>query len=205
MAVVNAVVRTHWQGTTGGPGLTQLHMQGITDPHTWDAAAAQVAVDAVRAFWDAVKGIIPNEVTLTVDPVVDVYNILDGELVGSYSAATPPVNVLGTATGSFSMASGVKLNLNTGVIRNGRRVRGSIFIVPADGTAFTVTGVVSAGTRATINTAANTLRTTLAGSNKELIVYSRPKTSPVFVGGAASPVNGAEAAEKGAILRGRRD
>jgi len=205
MAVVVALVRTGWSGTTGGPGVTQLHVEGITDPHTWDAAAAQIAVDAVRTFWDAIKAYLPNEIVLTVSPVVDVYDIISGDLVGSYSAATPPASVTGSATGVYSMASGMKINLNTGVIRNGRRVRGGIFVVPADGTAFTNGGVVAATPRTTMNTAVNTMRGTLVAANKQLVVYSRPVTTPTARDGATAAVNGAETSEKGAILRGRRD
>lgn len=205
MAVVVAIVRTSWLGTSGGPGLTQLAIEGITDPHTWDAAAAQIAVDAVRTFWDAIKANMPNELTFTVSPVVDIYTILSGTLVGSYSAATPPTSVLGTDTGTYSMASGAKVNLNTGVIRNGRRVRGGIFLVPMAGLQTTNTGTVASTARTTFNNAVNTMRGTLVAANKQLVVWSRDNTGVEPGNGATSPVNGVETSEKVAILRGRRD
>lgn len=208
MAVVTSLVRTNWTGTTGGPGLTQFAIEGITDPHTWDAAAAQQAVNAVRQFWFDVAGIIPDNIKLDVQPVVDIYNIGSGELVGSYSAAAIPAQVAGTSVGSFSMASGIKANLNTGQIRNGRRVRGSVFIVPCAGASFSADGLVIASTRTTVNTALNTMRTALGTSNKQLAVWSRPIPAGKPYGpraGVTTAVTGVDTSEKGAILRGRRD
>lgn len=205
MAVVTAIVRTSWSGTSGGPGLTQLAIEGITDPHTWDAAAAQVAVDAVRTFWNAIAGYLPNELILTTSPVVDVYNIMSGKLVGSHQAATAPASVLGTDAGIFSMASGAKINLNTGVIRNGRRVRGAVFLVPAGATTMSTAGLTSSAARTAINSAVNTMRGTLVAANKQLVVWSRNTTGTEPGDGVTSPVVGVETSEKVAVLRGRRD
>lgn len=199
------IVRTGWQGTTGGPGLTQMAMGGSLEGFgDWDATAAQAAVNAVRAFWDAVKGVLPNDLTLTVSPVVDVYATAQGDLVGSYQAATPPTNVVGTQAGVFSMASGVKMQWNTGIIRNGRRVRGATFLVPAASTAFTDGGIVSSTTRTTLNSAGTTLMAATATANNPFGVWSRPTTTESN-DGAWALIVGAEAVEKGAVLRGRRD
>jgi len=208
MAVVHALVRTSWSGTSGGPGLTQMRFEGITDPHSWDAIAAQSVVNAVRTFWDAIKVQIPDNVTLTVQPTVDVFNNISGELVGSYAAATPPATVAGTSTAVFTMAAGLKLNLNTGVIRYGRRVKGAWFIVPASSASFTTDGVVTAGTVTALNSAGAAMITTLAADNKRPIVYSRPKEAAggnPARDGAEAPVVSFSTSPKGAILRGRRD
>lgn len=208
MAIVFGMVRTNWSGTTGGPGLTQMAVQGITDPHTWNAAAAQRAVDAVRKAWFACVAYIPDNIKLDVQPVVDVYSSLDGELVGSYAAATTPAQVTGTATTSFSMANGLKVNLNTGAIRNGRRVRGSVFIVPAAIGAFTTDGLVAAATRTAINAAFQQINTDLLATNEQVAVWSRPlpEGHPKYPRpGALTAVTSFETSEKGAVLRGRRD
>lgn len=208
MALVFGVVRTNWSGTTGGPGLTQVAFQGITDPHSWNATSAQLAVDAMRKAWNAISTFLPDNVKLDVQPVVDVYTASDGELVGSYSAAVVPAQVSGGSAGTFSMASGVKVNLNTGQIRNGRRVRGSIFIVPAAGTAFTTDGLVLGTARTSMNTAFNTINADLAPSNMQAAVFSRPIPEGKPKGpraGGLTAVSAFETSEKGAILRGRRD
>lgn len=208
MPVVVALVRTNWSGTTGGPGLTQIAMEAITDPHSWDATAAQTAVNAMRTCWQGMNSMLPDNIKLDVSPVVDVYTKIDGQLVGSYSAATTPTQVVGTSTAVFSMAAGVKVNLNTGQIRNGRRVRGSVFIVPATSAAFSTDGLVLSGSRVTINGSFNGMITTLAAANLVPCVWSRPIPAGKLYGprdGATTPVTGIETSEKGAILRGRRD
>lgn len=203
------IVRTAWSGTSGGPGLTQLAID--TTDSTFgplSASQAQSAVDAVRSFWNALAAHIPNEITLTVSPVVDYYLSHNAQLSGSVSATTPPANVLGTSTGNYSMATGPKINLNTGVIRNGRRVRGAIYIVPGGSSTFGATGMMDGTVRGTFNTAANNLRTALNTAGLKLQVWSRPIPTGKPNGprdGAVSDVNICETNEKLAVLRGRRD
>lgn len=208
MAVVLGLVKTHWNGTSGGPGITQMAFQSQTDPHTWDAAAAQTAVNAVRTFWAATANYLPDNISLVVDPVVDVFNIIDAGLVGTYTAATAPTTVLGTSPGSFNMAAGVKVTLKTGSILRRRRVHGGIFIVPSAGSIFDNDGVIGSSTVTAILAAANTLRTTMLTANAGLCVWSRPQPATVDhipYDGAASDVTGFVMPSHGAILRGRRD
>lgn len=199
------IVRTGWQGTTGGPGLTQMAFGGTLEGGTdWDATGAQAVVNAVRAFWDAAKGFLPNEIILTVSPVVDIYSTVGGSLVGSYSAATPPATVTGTDTGTYLMASGIKVQWNTGIILNGRRVRGATFIVPAGASAMANTGTVSGSARTAINAAGATMIGAANTATHPFGIWSRPETL-TSNDGAFSAVNGTETVEKGAVLRGRRD
>ena len=198
------IVRTAWAGTSGGPGLTQTAFRA-QDGNFIDATDAQTAVNAVRAFWDAIKAYLPNEIVLTVSPIVDIYEEGDGELVASETAATAPTSVQGTSASLFSMASGMKINLNTAGIRFGRRVRGAIYVVPAASEIYTVTGSVGSTVRTPINTAGNTMRTTFTTAALELVVWSRPRTLPTVREGAVTPVTSLETNEKVAILRGRRD
>lgn len=203
-----AVVRTAWSGTSGGPGLTQLYVASGNGFNALTAAEAQTAVNAVRKFWAALVTYLPDEIQLTISPVVDQYDIASGQLQSSVSAATPPLSVLGTSTGTFTMAAGMKVNLNTGNVRNGRRVRGAIYIVPASGGVMTATGVVAAVVRTAINAAGATLLSDLSAAGLGLVVYSRPLDADDKGGpraGGVSNVSGIETNEKGAILRGRRD
>jgi len=198
------IVRTGWVGTSGGPGLTQLAIREGAGAF-WTTTQAQNAVNAVRAFWVSAVNYLPDNIQLNVSPVVDIYNEVDGELTASVSAPTAPAVVIGSSATAFQMPAGMKVNLNTGIIRNGRRVRGSIFIVPA--TAFTTTdGVVLSTVRTTMNTNGATLVSSLATSGLELSVWSRPAVvNGVSRPGAISKVSTMEVNEKVAILRGRRD
>lgn len=199
-----AIVRTEWDGTSGGPGLTQMACLGTTG---FTAANAQAAVNAVRKFWDAVKGNLPDELKLTVSPVVDIYNETDAELVASSVAAVAPVVVLGTGTTGYAGGAGLKLNWNTGVIRLGRRVKGSTFIVPALASCFGTTGTPTTGTATAINTAANVLMADLTAGGTALLVWSRPLVvgGVITRTGATAGVISGSLAPKSAILRGRRD
>lgn len=201
------LVKTHWLGTTGGPGLTQMAVRKATDGYITNGDA-QAAVNAVRTFWDGIKTYLPNELSLTVDPVVDTYYVggLNNDLETTASASTAPTVVLGTGTGNYSMAAGLRLNLNTGVIRFGRRVNGSIFIVPADSSAFSATGTTATLAKSTIETAAATMLSSLTSSGLVLGVWSRfdEKKHPDRVS-TISDVITAKINDKTAILRGRRD
>lgn len=208
MAVVVALVRTHWNGTSGGPGITQMAFQSQTDPHTWDAAAAQTQVNMVRSFWNTYQLGLPNNITLAVDPVVDVFNIQDGGLVGSYAAASSPALVPGTDGGPFNMAAGVKITLKTSSVLNRRRVHGGIFIVPAAATVFDNDGVLTTTAQNQWLGAAQALLTASRAANAGLCVWSRPrpaKNGKPAVQGAASDVTGFSMNSHGASLRGRRD
>lgn len=202
--MVVGIIRTAWAGTSGGPGLTQIVAQA-SGGGFWTASEAQSAVNAVRTFWDAIKAHMPDDIVLTVSPVVDLYTEHDGALVASETAATPPLGVQGTASGGFSMASGMKCNLNTTTIRNGRRVRGAIYVVPAAATVYTATGSVGSTVRTPINTAGTTMMTSLNTAGLDLVVYSRPRTVPTPRIGDTAVVTGFEVNEKVAVLRGRRD
>lgn len=202
-----ALVRTAWAGTSGGPGVTQMAILGAAGGE-WNPGGEQAAVNAVRAFWDSVKVYLPNELTLTVSPVVDWYDVADGTLMGSNVAATPPATVTGTDAGGYAGGSGIKVTWETGQIRDGRRVRGSTFIVPAAATCFTNTGVVAATPRTTINTAATTLISALNTASMSLGVWSRPREATATLSeraGAQFEVTTGITSAKSAILRGRRD
>lgn len=200
-------VSTAWAGTSGGPGLTQLYIED-TASGALSQSQAQAAVNAVRAFWDSAKGYTPDEVTWTVNPVVDQYDPAEGDLIGTITAATPPLSVIGTSTAVYAMAAGIKVNLQTSNIRNGRRVRGSMYLVPATTAAMTAAGVISSGARTALNASGVTLISALATVNVNLIVWGRPlrdNQGALLRNGTVNYVTLLETNEKACILRGRRD
>lgn len=201
------IVKTHWLGTTGGPGLTQLAVRRASDGYL-TAGDAAAATAAMRQFWATIVAYIPNEVSLTVDPVVDtyVYNSLHNDLETTATAATAPAVVTGTGTSAYSMAAGLRLELNTGTIRYGRRVRGSMFIVPTDVTAFSVTGGTNPAAKTAVEGAFTTMQTSLINNGLVPGVWSRwnklkhPERPSAF-----SDVSQGKLNDKTAVLRGRRD
>jgi hypothetical protein len=198
------VIRTAWSGTSGGPGLTQLFIRNATNSAI-TAGEAQSAVNAVRAFWDGIKAYLPDEILLTVQSTCDIYNETNGDLIASITAATAPVSVQGTSTNVYSMAAGFKVNLMTGRILNGRRVRGAIYVVPASSIVYNSNGTVLSGARTTVNTAGSTMMASLNAAGLFLVVYTRPVPAPNARNGDKTDVSQLETNEKSCILRGRRD
>lgn len=199
-----AIVRTEWSGTSGGPGLTQFALLGAAGG-IWNPSGTQAAVNAVRAFWDGVKAYLPDELKLTVNPVIDDYDTATGDLVGSYVATTAPALVAGTSTTGYAAGAGLKITWNTGQIRNGYRVKGSTFIVPLSNAAFGPTGTIVLSTQTAMNTAATNMLTALTAAGTSMGVWSRPRELPTVRAGYATEVLAGVCSSKTALLRGRRD
>lgn len=199
------IVRTTWAGLQGGPGITQMAIESDPPGAFLDAAGAQTVVNAVRSFWQSIATDIPNDVSLTVQPLIDFYVTADGTLGGPVQAATPPTAVTGSSAGAYSAASGAKIKLSTAGIKNNRRVRGAIFLVPLATGAYDTNGSVSSSLGTSVASAYATLNTALDGVNFSLGVWSRPIGTPPGVGGSWHEVTGVSVPSKVAVLRGRRD
>lgn len=200
------IVRTVWSGTTGGQGLTQMAFGGDVGGGgvAWTNGDAQELVDAVRTFWNSQAAYLPNEVTLTVDPVVAIYESFNAALLPPVTAAAPPSPVVGGDIGVYSMASGFRYVWNTSAIFRRRRVRGSTYVVPAGQGAYDSGGTLSGGGITNWTNYANTLIGAATASGHPMYVWSRPTTIAAS-DGAIHPVIGVSIPDKVAILRGRRD
>lgn len=200
-------IATTWAGTSGGPGITQMYVEAIGQT-LLTQAQAQSAVNAVRNFFLASASYLPDELALAVQPTVDMYDHGNGTLTNTITAATAPALVGGTSVAAYSMASGFKVNLQTTDIRNGRRVRGTVYFVPAGSNSMNTDGYVAAATRTAMNTAGASLLSALGSAGLQLIVWGRPikdSAGTITRQGTINPVTTIDTAEKTAILRGRRD
>lgn len=202
MAGVMAKVRAEWQGP-GGPGLTQLHVvnagQDVLSP-----GEAQSAVSAVQAYFVDLDGTLPDDWTVQVDPVVDSYTIATGALFNSTTAPSTPSAVEGTAAGAWMGGAGLVTILNTGVIRNGRRVKGRLYFVPATAASFEPDGTPGPLTQTALQDAMGNLVSALNLGGLDLVVYSRPLANEPL-SGVVSQVTGWVCPNRSAILRSRRD
>lgn len=199
-----AIIRTEWSGTSGGPGLTQMAVLGAAGGD-WNPSGANAATAAVRKFWESFRIYLPDELKLQVNPVIDVFDTVSGELLASHVATTVPAVTTGSGTTGYAGGVGGKVVWNTGQIREGRRVKGSTFIVPMLSSVFTGTGTIQPGTTTQINASATALIADLAAAQTSLAVWSRPASSPSFRAGFATQVVAGSMGQKSAILRGRRD
>lgn len=114
--------RVAWNGgALVGPGLTTFY----ESPESGVGGA-----DAIEAFYDGMKGAVPDGVQWTIPSNGDLIVAETGELTGTWS--DPGTGGVVTSTGGAAFANGVGLRLvwNTNGIFANRRVRGSTFIVP---------------------------------------------------------------------------
>jgi len=202
------LVRSSWSGTSGGPGVSQFYFRTEPEQGSPTVEAATAVHTAVRTFWQEVAPFLPDEISISVSPTIDIYNDVSGELVNSISANANTFVVVGTSTAVFSMASGMKINLQTGFVRNGRRVRGGIFIVPAGSNSLSTSGLVAATARTAVAAATNKMLAAFRTAGVAMVVFSRPIPAGEKYGprvGASAPITGSEVSEKVAVLRGRRD
>lgn len=196
------IVRSEWAGTSGGPGLTQhaFYVSGGSEP---TGSQAQSAVNAVAGLWEALKSLLPNEVSIQVSPTVDTYDDITAVLTGSQVVSTPPPVKVGLGTGTYAGGVGFKIDWNTGVILGGRRVVGRTYVVPATSTVFDIDGTLAASAISAANTAAANMLTAMSTGGCNLAVWTKPGGVSSVPGMTA--VTSGTCRDKTAILRGRRD
>jgi len=183
-----ARVLVTWTGTpvTGG-GISTFF---------FDEAHSGFQAD-VADFLTAVTGLCPAGITITVPPSGDLLDVATGELSGTWAEGT--VEIITTSSGvSYAAGVGMRTVWRTAGVRNGRRVRGSTFLVPLVTSAYQSNGTIVDATAAAVQTAAAALVTASGSSMK---IYSRPAPG---LAGAAHTVISAEAPDSVSWLRSRR-
>lgn len=190
--------RWDWNGWGGGPGVTLFRCQENLDNTQMDAAAA-----AQRVWFDAMKGLIPSSITITVSPTVSVIADGDGSLVEQKSIPTPPASVTGTTGANYSASSGACVVWKTNASTGRRLLQGRTFVVPLTSGAFDATGKLAAAVRTSILTASNTYVSRVAGGVPgHPCVWHRPVN---LTGGFSAAVTSAQVNVLGASLKRRRD
>lgn len=179
-----------WQQWPGAPGVTQFYAD--------DAATLQDVVDDIRAFFEAIKALLPSGLTISVPGNGDNLNDVTGQISGAWSVGVTPTVVTCTGVGAYAGNAGAVVHWLTGGTINGRRVRGRTFLVPLINTAYDTSGSISTAALATLQTAANGLVT---GSGGDLVVWHRPTN---FAGGSSFQWNGNRIPDLAVSLRSRR-
>jgi len=177
-----------WTGTpvTGG-GISSFY---------FDEAHEGFQAD-VGAFLTSVTGLCPVGLTISVPTSGDLVDVATGALTGTWSEGSG-TNILTTSGVSYAAGVGMRCVWKTNGIRNGRRVKGSTFLVPLVTTAYQTDGTIVNATQTAVLTACNTLVTASAGNMR---IWSRPVNG---VGGQASAVVEAVVPDKVSWLRSRR-
>lgn len=184
-----ARVNCAWQNWPGAPGVSTFYL---------DPTPAQATIDSIRTFFNALVGLLPVGLTITVPSSGDEISESTGDLTGVWSVATPPAVVTGTANAAYSGVSGAVVHwLTQGVVVN-RRVRGRTFLVPLTQGAYDTAGSLSTATISTIKTAADAL----VAANPGLInVWSRPRPG---LSGTQNAVTSTRVPDLAVSLRSRR-
>lgn len=181
-------MRCVWTGTAiTGDGLTTFY---------WDQAATGMSA-AVATFFDSIKAYLAIGSTITVPDAGDLLDDATGELAGSWSDGTT-TTVATTGAGGFAAGVGARVKWSTQGVVNGRRVRGSTFLVPLSSAQYQSDGTILDATKSVLQTAANTM---LAAPSSPLLIWHRPVGGS---GGSSYEATSGEVPDKVSWLRSRR-
>lgn len=164
-------VRTGFTGIQGSPWLSTMYFQGDTQTE------ANAAVVAVKAFWDACRVWLDNEVVYATEPEVPVLNTTTGEITGVFNT-TSLTNTGNVAGVMLPPAAQGLIRWRTGHFEAGREVRGRTFIPGITQTGVTGNGLLNGGAVTAFNAAAAAL---IADANSVLAVWSRAHAISVGV------------------------
>jgi len=192
-------VRTTLTYGSGGPGLNTVYwLPGTTGGITADATDS---VARVRAFFAAIQGAFANTFTANVQTDVAQINDTTGALVGSLSAAAVGT-VVGTAAGGVGPLANMALaRLRTGVVAQGRLIKGRWYLGPISVTAQGTGGLLSSTQITAITNAGNAMLSGGATTSVP-VVWHRPK---VGFGGVSAQISSVSCWDQIAVMRSRRD
>lgn len=198
------VYRPVWSVLAGGVGYSTFALanNAIATPVELGTAAA-----AIRTFFESVKQQLASGVTITYPTEVLDVDDATGELQDVVTIS-PPGGTGATGTLPFAAGVGSKVTWATSGVREGRRVRGMTYLVPAPTALYDNQGTLDETRRLEIQSAGGSLVTALAALPCELVVWSRPREASEGVSaraGATFAVVGASCRDKVAVLRTRRD
>jgi len=185
-----------WALPSGGPGVTTL----FAFPDTTE----QVFADGARAFMsDALQvatahDALPTGCSIQGDSIVDNIEVTDGTLASAVPV-TAPVVINGNATGSYSAPSGAVITWLTGLVHQGRRVRGRTFLVPIANQQLDTNGTLGSAFLTNLRNAG----AAYIASAVNPCVWARPDQGTT--NGAAFSIAAASVADKVAVLTSRRD
>lgn len=180
-----------WEGGPGLPGYSQFY-HSISDPVS---ASAQAGANAVREFFSHIVSLIPDEVTVTVDPIAQILNEATGVVSTEVTVGTAPAVVTGVYSGGWSRQVGILVEWATGTFVAGRRLRGRTYLVPLGGVGDS-DGTLSTQTLAVVNDAIPWI----TGDSEDFRVWHRPVAG---VGGSSATITSGIVRDKAAILRSR--
>jgi hypothetical protein len=130
-----------------------------------------VGLPAATMTWlNAIKANFPPSLTFTVPNGGDTILDANGSLIGTWADGGGGT-VTGTGVGGFLKGTGVRVVWGTAGITAGRRVKGTTFLVPLQGTDFDASGALAPASLTSLNTPTQSFLTAMGGA---LMIWSRP-------------------------------
>jgi hypothetical protein len=194
-------VKINWSGFTGGPGYTNLHFEPTT-AGSITQAMVDSAVNKTAFFLSAWRTYQPLNLSTSVDTAVAEVDENSGTIQNYWTGPTVAAG-LGQSSGVYAAGSGCCISLYTGDVRNGRRVRGRIFMVPLGNAALEADGTLNSTALTAFRASAAALIDDL--DPVRLTVWVRPFGLPIEINGGAYNVTSYSIKDKVAQLRSRRD
>lgn len=154
-------VRCSWSGAgITGPGVSTFYCAG-------DQAALLAA--ALVNFWTTCRTAFPSSVAITVPTGGEVIDDATGTLTGVWTGG-PGTTVAGNNSGAFAAGCGARIVWETGGITNGRRVRGSTYLIPIASVGYDTSGTIDSTYITAFENAGQAL---LDASGPDIVVWSR--------------------------------
>jgi hypothetical protein len=200
--------KLRWNGFNGAPGYSVFHMRDFVGDDT-TVPDIQGGANKILVFATRLQAVLPANVNLSLLPDVEVIDEATGEIREVRGAVVDPPKFGSAAAGTgYAAAVGAVITWRTGIVIDGRRLKGRTFLVPLTAGAFQNDGSLLQTTVDTLNTAATGLHDSVG--SPDLGVYSRPrKADPVknitAREGRWALVTTHSVPDMGAVLRSRRD
>ena len=196
-----ARVKLRWTGLNGAPGYSVFHFRDFVgaEPTVPDV---QAAVDKVDAFAGIVRSLLLPGLSLPTMADVDILDEATGQLENTLNAVPDPAVTGAAPAGTMAGGAGAVITWRSGLVRNGRRLRGRTFIVPIASSQYEANGTLTASALTNLNNAAAGLTNPAGGS--DLGIWGRP-SGPGAADGIWGVVSGHSVPDMAAILRSRRD
>lgn len=183
-------VRCPWQGGgVVGPSVSTFYFTSGSTGFPAD----------LQTFFQAIRGGLPDDVTITVPNTGDTINDNDGTLAGVWTDSGGSTTT-GLSTQGFALGAGMRVQWLTAGIRGDRRVTGTTFLVPLAGNQFDTQGFVLSSYVTIVQSAAAALVTASAG---EMVIWGKPH-SKAAADGESNAVISALARSVPTGLRSRR-
>lgn len=179
-------VEVSWVTGIGGSGLSVFH-----------SADADDATADIGAFFNTIKSALPTGISVSVPSSGDKIDVATGTLTGGWSGGTA-ATIAATGGAAYAAGTGTYVRWGTGLIVNGRRLKGRTFICPLIVGAYAADGTIEAVWQAILQPAA----TTLAATGK-IGIWHRPDPDHPTAG-AFSTVTSGTFPDRVTSLRSRR-